>query len=211
MNLSIPHIYQSPSDKPQQGDIIISNIINYTELSASIDEEFAKNLLGIAILSNSCDVQHGINYVSFAPIFSLNFVKNKIVEEKLKSLVDKKVSDEKEIQAKIKKAIDDNIDNIATYKNKKYFYLPIKNPYIKEEAVIALEIGFTVEISECFNVFETDRKLSLNHPWREMLGYKVANLYNRIALKDQPVEYIEAMQKKYEYVPPIPDRKLFDK
>jgi hypothetical protein len=170
------NIYGNGDSNLRQGDIIILEKKEYEE-NKLISKDIINllDIVGLSILSNSCDLEHfNISHISIAPILTLRNLVQRIKEEKYK--VGKS-------QDQIKDSMKKQIPEIVGYSSKRFFYLPEnKERGINEDSVIMLEMIVSIKMSnEILELFRKRKVCSILNPWREKLGWRIGYLYNRIA------------------------------
>jgi len=165
--MSYPDMFEKPKSGLNQGDIFVR--FEGKEIPKGEDRELA-----FIILTYTCDLEHpeDLNYVLFSPIYDFN----KLIEKYLD------INKNKSIE-KIKDFLIGRIKELFNNETRFYFFLsPIPNiskypAYVDLGQIVKLHKQFTKDII-------TNKKVSLNYPWREKLGWMTGNLFNRVALED---------------------------
>lgn len=177
-----PDIFIDNKDKTHlfQGDIIRKEAL----------PDFEEELLGFIIISNSCDLNSlkDKDLISISPIYPFSFVFNDMIKNATNQA-------KKEINR-----INHKGDKIKKIDYFKYFVDKLCG-FIKEEANYVKKYTFFISPLKKFNnnpsianlknilsikknyseVLLKNRIISLKSPWSETLGYKVGNLFNRVA------------------------------
>ncbi|MGQ4873363.1 MAG: hypothetical protein ACP6IY_04735 [Promethearchaeia archaeon] len=139
--------------RPTQGDIIIP----YRPL---LKEYKGKNIIGIIIITNSCDIEHNVvKYIAYVPIYRASDMIN--------------FSNKKDLK---------NFKKIIQQNHKSFFYLP-PHPIIDDK--IGGLIYFENILSEKIDLFYKKYpkpSLKLKRPFIDRLCLKIANFFNRILI-----------------------------
>jgi len=195
-----PDIFCDPEKKTQifQGDIIkYKNYINTKQEN-----------LGFIILSNSCDLENlkRKRVISIAPIFPFNFVFDDIINEAFKR-TKKKVGNfnsSKEIEENFTNLVSQSIYDESNYKKKYTYFISPLSEFDNKPTIVYIEHITSINITELKTIFD-HRIISIKPPWREKLGFKTGNIYNRIATYTPKVKditkwwtstYHEILEKK---------------
>jgi len=181
--MSFPEMFKKPKLILNQGDIFLR--FGGKEIPKGEDKELA-----FIVLTYSCDLEHpkDLNYILISPIFSFNTLIGKFLEKNKNKSIEK-----------LKDALKSRIIEFFNNDTRFHFFLsPIpdicNNPaYADLGQIITLHKKFTNEIIE-------NRKMSLEKPWREKLGWMTGNLFNRIALEDIKNTVTEQFIEKNEVI-----------
>jgi len=185
-NTPFPDIFCDPEKKSQifQGDIIkYKNYINTI-----------KENLGFIILSNSCDLENLKNkkVISIAPIVPFNFVFDDMVKEAFKRTKNKvrTLKSSKEVIENFTDLVSQSIYNESNYKKKYTFFISPLLEFDNKPTIAYIEHIASIKITELETIFK-HRITSIKPPWREKLGFKAGNIYNRIATYTPKVKDIK--------------------
>ena len=175
-NTPFPDIFCDPEKKSQiyQGDIIkYKNYINTKQEN-----------LGFIILSNSCDLENLKNkkIISATPIFPFNFVFDDMVKEAFKKTKKKigTLKSSKEVIEHFTDLVSQFIYEESNYKKKYTFFISPLVDFDNKPTIAHIEHITSIKITELKTILE-NRIISIKPPWREKLGFKAGNIYNRIA------------------------------
>ena len=180
-------MFEAPKDKKLfQGDII----------KREEDEcdffDGQEDAVGYLIVSNSCDIINGnIEFISLVPIYPFfKGVEGKMEKYKSK-FVDQCKSKSFNVGGFIKQFENEIVDLISdevNYKRKSTFFLSPLHKFGDFPTLATIEDVRSVPVNETKDLILDHRICSLKNPWRELLGFKVAYLYNRIATDDPPAK-----------------------
>jgi hypothetical protein len=137
--------------------------------------------VGYMILNNTCDLIHlkDLAYLSICPIFKISI----IIEEYIKA-------NAKREKKNIIESLSNKLYSLSNNKKKIYFFIPTisslgDTPNIADiSQIIKISTKYKLEILE-------NRIKVIKSPWREKLAWKIANLFNRVALPDINREVID--------------------
>lgn len=175
-NTPFPDIFYEPENKSQifQGDII--KYKNYIKTK--------QENLGFIILSNSCDLENLKNkkIISVSPIFPFNYVFDGMVKEAFKRTKNKlgKLKSSQEVKEDFTDLVSQFIYEESNYKKKYTFFISPLADFDNKPTIAHIEHTSSIEITE-LKIFLENRIISIKPPWREKLGLKAGNIYNRIA------------------------------
>lgn len=181
-NTPFPDIFSLPDDQNLlfQGDIIKYNTFLQTE----------KENLGFIILSNSCDLERLKNKgtISIAPIYSFNFVLDDMMKKafrKTKNVLENfRTTKKKGVNFDYIKHFIDLVSNFileeSNYKKKYTFFLSPLQEFDVKPTIAHIEHVNSID-KKFSEVIIKHRIRSIKPPWREKLGFKVGNLYSRVA------------------------------
>ena len=192
---------ESSLDYLNQGDILA----NYPEMIKEIIPNYQPQELAIMILNNTCDlVNENIEYISFCPVIDLNNyiipVLDKIIKQISKTQENIKKTKKRWKDSQIEEAISKNLFNkvqsILTFTSKTKFFVIPHQSLGNKLAYADIERITTINFSK-FTSITQYRVLSLNNPWKELLGFKLGYLFNRVATKDLNDDFIRNTVKSY--------------
>jgi hypothetical protein len=178
-----------------QGDII-KRVEDECDLFDGQDDA-----IGYLIVSNSCDIiNDNIEFISLVPIYPFfKAISEYISASKSKFRALASGCEKYKRDGKIRE-FENQISNIiheeAKYNRKSTFFLSPLDEFNGLPSLAIIEDIRSIPISEAKDIILSYRICSLKNPWREKLGFKVANLYNRVATQEPAKEAIIAWWKK---------------
>ena len=168
-------IYADCDDDWQQGDIFVLDT-GTREKYGLIQEDVT--IVGFLLVSNSCDiVNEDIQQFLFCPIVTISsIVRSLSTELKSSGVKGPSKTDLSNLRSRI--------HDVMGYKHKTYFFLPKKDKVIGENSAALLEHLIALKRESVLADFASGRRITLASPWRENLGWRVGNLFNRVALNN---------------------------
>jgi|WetSurMetagenome_2_1015567.scaffolds.fasta_scaffold281370_1 hypothetical protein len=142
--------------------------------------------VGYLIISNSCDIiNEDIEYISLVPVYPF-FKAIRVYMDKYRDKFEKIDGNEKHYNknSKIKdfeNQIASIIEKETNYNGKSTFFISPLNEFSSLPTLALIEDVRSTLINDSKEILLMNRLCSLKNPWREKLGFKAANLYNRIA------------------------------
>lgn len=190
-----PDMFERSSDsKIFQGDIIRRD----NDEGDFFDGQ--EGAVGYLIISNSCDIiNENIEYISLVPIYPF-FKALKGYMEEFRSKFEKINGKDKHYNKDSKvKEFENQIASIikkeTNYDGKSTFFISPLDEFSGLPTLALIEDVRSTLIIDSKEIILKNRLCSLKNPWREKLGFKVANLYNRIATYSPEKDAINAWWK----------------
>ncbi|MHA2243885.1 MAG: hypothetical protein ACXADY_02860 [Candidatus Hodarchaeales archaeon] len=174
MNYPDMYVEDDESNTLCQGDIFL----NFDEevLPDNDNWQYAPYI----VLTYSCDLARPkeILYLAVSPVMKFEELLTKTLEKYKTKTRDPKKNKEQ------KSKVLGEILNLANSRQKFFFFL---SPIVELKNVLLYsDLSRVFSISNDYiEIIIQKRIKSLDSPWREKLGYKIGNLYNRVAINDE--------------------------
>ena len=160
-------------DHLAQGDVL-------TAFEADIIPKFRPRPIAYVITSNSCDLMNteGTTFVSAIPAYPLQVWATVVIEQKRRRAT-------KAGRAISRKDLEDalfgRLDSLVNYEDKRCFFIPPHASIEPGGAFGSLEQIFAVSMAH-YPLLMANRIATLESPWKELLGFKMGHLFNRVAV-----------------------------
>lgn len=173
-----PNMFESVEGREPPNCLFQGDIIEIVEGSSKI---FAgqTGAIGYLVGSNSCDlVNNNLEMVSLVPIYPFDKWYNKYSAKNAKNIA-------KELQDEIE------------YKRKQSFFISPLKKFGDKPSIAFIDDIRSAKSDKCINILLKFRFSSLKTPWREQLGYKLGNIFNRISTYTPEIKDLNIWVEEY--------------
>jgi hypothetical protein len=166
--------------------------------------------LGYLVVSNSCDLERGgddgLEWISVVPIYPYKAILNDILDDKVKKINDIRIREQKkgksyDAKGALETTIADIIQKEANYKPKYTFFISPLKIFNNMPTIAFLDDIRPIDFNSA-EILLKYKICSMKNPWREKLGFKVGNLFNRVStftpdVKDIRTWWVKAYSEEY--------------
>jgi len=163
-----------------QGDIIVG----YTHEENNKIPKFGP-IKGLMVLTYTCDLQRPkeLSFLTLCPVFPIDVFIREFVSGKAQIILESDNQLTPEIINGFEEKAMNKLSDISQNKEKWTFFLTPAPILDNSPAYASLSQIFSIPI-DVYNDLLKHCELRLSNPWRELLGWSVGNLFNRIATDD---------------------------
>jgi hypothetical protein len=171
----------------RDGCLFQGDIIRFVKVDPDLPKERYEDILGYLVLSNSCDLDRDdLEIISLSPILTFKSYLNNCIDDLFHN---DKLKSQKEFENNVTTIILKEMN----YDGKFTFYIPPINEFSNMPSVAFLNDIRSIEVKSIEKLLK-NRIYALKPPWREKLGYKVAYIFNRVAIDDTKKEEKESIK-----------------
>jgi hypothetical protein len=199
-----PDMFDRTNGSCDVGCLCQGDIIRITKGKCDFFDE-QDDALGYLIASNTCDLQqhNEMEWICLVPIYPYDLVLREFLGDKSEQIAKKlKNGKTKDAKSELEETMANIILKDSNYVPKFTFFI---SPLIEfnNMASIAYLDDIRSTNLESKNILLDNKICSIKSPWREQLGYKLGNLFNRASTftpesKDIRAWWIDAYNKEYE-------------
>ncbi|OPY51909.1 MAG: hypothetical protein A4E51_01447 [Methanosaeta sp. PtaU1.Bin055] len=173
-----PNMFESIEGREPPNCLFQGDIIEIVEGKSKIFTG-QTGAIGYLVGSNSCDlVNNNLKTISLVPIYPFDVWYSKFSEKNAKNIA-KELRDELE------------------YKRKQTFLISPLEKFGNKPSIAFVDDIRSIKSDRCINILLKFRFSSLKAPWREQLGYKLGNIFNRVSTYTPEIDALHAWVEKY--------------